>query len=236
VDVVAVPTTLSHDGIASPIAVLVDGKKGESVLCKPPKGVFVDLGVVSSAPLDTLKAGVGDLLSNLSAIEDWKLARDEVGMEYYAFSVGVSKASAEMLLMCKGDILDNDFVETLAEGLILSGTAMRLAGSSKPASGAEHLISHSLDLLLDRPARHGLQVALGLVFISWLRDRDPLGLRNFLASKGVPTTPEELGIPLDVLEEAILLAPTVRDGRFTILHHLSYTREDVKRWMGEVWG
>ena len=69
------------------------------------------------------------------------------------------------------DLARRESHESLAKGLLLSGLAMAAAGTSRPCSGAEHLISHSLDRLLgERAAMHGEQVALGCLFAAAAHD------------------------------------------------------------------
>ena len=55
----------------------------------------------------------------------------------------------------------------LFQGLLISGVAMSMAGSSAPASGGEHLLSHFFDMrepITGRtPELHGLQVGMGIL-------------------------------------------------------------------------
>ena len=77
---VAVPTVLSHDGMCSPVASLraSDGRR-RSVAASTPSGVVVDTAIVGRAPERFLRAGLGDLVSNISAVHDWQLAADAHG-------------------------------------------------------------------------------------------------------------------------------------------------------------
>ena len=87
VDFVSVPTTVSNDGISSPVASLV-GKDGARAShgARMPCGIVVDVAAIGSAPPATIRAGVGDLVSNLVACLDWRLAGRDGHEQYDAFA------------------------------------------------------------------------------------------------------------------------------------------------------
>jgi glycerol-1-phosphate dehydrogenase [NAD(P)+] len=107
----------------------------------------------------------------------------------------------------------------VVKALVSSGVAMSIAGSSRPASGAEHLFSHRLDALEPGGALHGHQVGVGAIMTEYLHSgtegqwRD---VRDALSSIGAPTTAGELGIDDETVIEALTTAHTIRD-RYTIL-------------------
>ena len=221
-DFVSAPTTISHDGISSPVASLVpaDGHR-RSYAATMPAAIVVDLAVISSAPPRTIRAGAGDLISNLTAILDWQLADRRGEDNYDAFSAMIAESAAKPLLDIE-DLSDPATHELLAKGLLLSGLAMAAAGTSRPCSGAEHLVSHSLDALLgDRSAMHGEQVALGALVSAVAHDSPLLGpLRRLYTRIGLPQRPEDLEIARSDAERAIAMAPGTRRERYTILSEL----------------
>jgi glycerol-1-phosphate dehydrogenase [NAD(P)+] len=218
-DFVSIPTTIAHDGISSPVASLV-GKNGlrASHAAVMPAGVIVDLTVISAAPQRTMRSGVGDLVSNLTATLDWQLADRRGSDRYDAFSAMIAESAARPILAIR-KLERVESYEILATGLLLSGLAMAAATTSRPCSGAEHLISHSLDGLLgDRAAMHGEQVALGCLVSAAGHETSLLSdLQNFFVSIGLPTHPADLGISNKQMLEAILAAPATRPERYTIL-------------------
>lgn len=223
-----IPTSLTHDGIGSPVASLTDGLgQRSSVPAAMPAAVIIDVDVIEAAPLAMLRAGVGDLLSNLSAVEDWQLA-DARGLENYdAYSAMIADGGARMLLSLD-DLAQRGAAETLARGLILSGLAMETAGTSRPCSGAEHLISHSLDRMLGARARlHGEQVALGTLIAGAARNSMPLGLLEAYERHGLPVRPADIGLSTDQLIEAVIGAPLTRPDRYTILSEIDLSRDAV---------
>ena len=219
VDLVAVPTVLSHDGMCSPVASLLgaDGIR-RSLGAAMPAGIVIDTEVVGAAPSRYLRAGVADLVSNVTAVEDWRraeVARGEV-VDEFAASIAVLSARSALEI---GWPADYDDLEVVARGLVMSGLAMEVAQSSRPCSGAEHLVSHALDALRGTSAGlHGEQVALGIVVVSALHDDGVADrTRALFARMGLPTTLDGWGLDPATLAEAIQLAPSTRPDRYTIL-------------------
>jgi glycerol-1-phosphate dehydrogenase [NAD(P)+] len=107
----------------------------------------------------------------------------------------------------------------VVKALVSSGVAMSIAGSSRPASGAEHLFSHRLDALEPGGALHGHQVGVGAIITEYLHSGDEgqwRAVRDALASIGAPTTAADLGIDDETIIEALTSAHAIRD-RYTIL-------------------
>ena len=223
---VSVATSLVHDGLASPVATLDhDGGRG-SYGVQIPIAVLVDLDFVAAAPPGMSRGGVGEVLSNLSALADWWLAHEQTGEPVDGLAVAMARTSAEALLHHPGDPTDDGFLTLLAESLISSGIAMAVCGSSRPCSGGCHEISHALDVLFPGTASHGAQVGLGGLFCTWLRgDRQRfVTLAGCMARHGLPMLPEHLGLTSAQFCEAVLYAPRTRPGRYTILEHLGLDR------------
>lgn len=217
-DFVSVPTTMAHDGISSPVASLDTEGRRVSYAAAMPAGIVVDTAVIGCAPIRTLRAGIGDLASNLTAILDWQLA-DEAGQDRYDAYCGLISESAARPALDVKDLTSAADHEVLAKGLLLSGLAMAAAGTSRPCSGAEHLISHSLDVLLgDRAALHGEQVALGCL-VSAAAHGSPLLMqcREVFDRLGLPTQPSDIGITEAEMAAAVVAAPSTRPDRYTVL-------------------
>lgn len=229
IDFVSIPTTISNDGISSPVASLI-GRKGsrETHAARMPSGIVVDVEAITSAPPRTVRAGVGDLVSNLTACMDWRLSDRGDHDRYDAFSAMIAEAAARPALDLQ-DLESTSSHELLAQGLLLSGLAMATAGTSRPCSGAEHLVSHALDAQLrDTRTLHGEQVALGTL-ISAAAHRSPLlgVLRETFLRLGLPTAPRDLGLTGRQLVDAVLLAPTMRRERWTILNERVHSAADA---------
>jgi glycerol-1-phosphate dehydrogenase [NAD(P)+] len=228
-DFVSVPTTMAHDGISSPVASLDTSGLRVSHAAAMPAGIVVDTSVIGQAPPRTLRAGVGDLASNLTAILDWQLA-DAAGADRYDAFCGLIAESAARPALDIKDLSSAADHELLAKGLLLSGLAMAAAGTSRPCSGAEHLISHSLDVMLgDRAALHGEQVALGCLISAAAQDSPLLDqLRELFARLGLPVEPEDIGISTEEMLRAVQNAPATRPDRYTILNSIEMTKSSIE--------
>jgi glycerol-1-phosphate dehydrogenase [NAD(P)+] len=231
---VAVATNLAHDGLASPVASLEhDGRKG-SYGVHIPIAVVVDLDYVRNCPLQQLRSGVGDALSNLSAVADWELASRERAVPVDGLAAALARSGAESLLNRTDDLGSDPFLTALAEALVLSGLAMAVAGSSLPCSGACHEISHAIDELHPGTATHGEQVAVGALFASFLRGDDFVdALDGALRRYGVPRLPGDLGVTNQQFAAAVVHAPSTRPDRYTILEHLALKEDDANERVQE---
>jgi glycerol-1-phosphate dehydrogenase [NAD(P)+] len=231
---VAVATNLAHDGLASPVASLEHcGRKG-SYGVQIPIAVVVDLDYVLRSPPAQRRGGIGDAVSNLSAVADWELARQERGERVDGLAVSLARTSGEAVLGSAGDIDSGHFLTTLAEALVLSGLAMAVAGSSRPCSGGCHEISHAMDLLFPGTGSHGEQVAVGTLFTFFLRE-DPVvaDIDACLRRHGLPRVPADLGLSDGQFAEAVAHAPATRPDRYTILEHLDLGLDDIRKRVDE---
>ncbi|MGI5160974.1 iron-containing alcohol dehydrogenase family protein [Microbispora sp. CA-102843] len=230
IPMVAVATNLSHDGICSPVASLVyEGGKG-SFGVPMPLAIMVDLEFVHDAPPSLVRSGIGDVLSNLSAIEDWQLGNTERGEPIDGLAISMSRTAAEAVLGRQDSIESDAFLTVLAEALILSGMSMVIAGSSRPASGGDHEILHAVDQLFPGTSNHGELAGIGAAFCYFLReDAHRLGqVTNCLRRHGLPVIPGDVGLTTDQFTAAVMLAPSTRPGRYTILEHLRLSEHEVQ--------
>ena len=188
IPMVSVATNLAHDGIASPVSSLEHESGKSSYGVAPPVGVVVDLDSVRTAPARLVRSGIGDVVSNLSAIADWELAAAETGEPIDGLAVTLARSAAQAVLHQPGSADSDEFRTVLAEALILSGMAMTVAGSSRPCSGGDHEILHAIDQLYPGAGTHGELAGAGALFCTWLRDDDCAAalLSDCLARHGLP--------------------------------------------------
>ncbi|WP_394129187.1 iron-containing alcohol dehydrogenase [Shewanella maritima] len=224
-ELVVIPTALSSDCISSPVAVITDdsGLK-QSLPAAIPNYIIVDTSICINAPKRLTQAGVGDLLSNYSALLDMQYSEAQQPFDGFSFLLAKSAAN-EVLAMNDASLENVTFIGHLAEGLILSGLAMGFSGDSRPCSGAEHLISHALDYLKLGTGLHGEQVAMATRYCFFLRQA--LDLPTFepqvltlMDNIGIHSTPQQLNISQTEFFEALKIAPTMRKGRITFLETL----------------
>jgi len=223
---VAVATNLAHDGVGSPISTLDNDAGRGSYGVPAPIAILVDLDLVRNAPVRSVRSGIGEIVSNLSAVADWEAAHAHHGEAIDGLAISLARSAAAAVMNHPGSVDDDAFLVTLAEALVLSGQAMSIAGTSRPSSGACHEISHAIDLLLpDRRAYHGEQVGLGAAFAWFLRDdEDRLqATLDCLQRHGLPVGPADLGLSVDEFIRIVEFAPQTRPGRITVLEELGLT-------------
>jgi glycerol-1-phosphate dehydrogenase [NAD(P)+] len=215
----SVPTAASHDGIASSRASIKSSSSSVSIGAHPPDAVIADTSIISKAPYRMLASGCGDIISNYTAVLDWQLAH-RLRNEYYSeYASSLSLMTAKMIVN-SADLIKKGLEESVrlvVKALVSSGVAMSIAGSSRPASGSEHMFSHALDMIAPKPAMHGEQCGVGTIMMMYLHGGDWKAIKDALERIGAPTTAKELGIDREYIIEALLRAHTIRPERYTIL-------------------
>ncbi len=208
---ISVPTAASHDGIVSSRASIRDGKTVTSVEANAPMASLQIQKFIANAPYRLLAAGCADIISNYTAVSDWELAyrlRNEPFSEYAA---ALSRMTAKIVLDSVDSIKPDleSSVRIVVKALVSSGVAMSIAGSSRPASGSEHMFSHALDMVAPKPALHGEQCGVGTIMMMYLHGGDWERIRDGLKKLHAPTTAAELGVEDKYYIGALLLAHTI---------------------------
>ncbi len=211
----AVPTSLTNDGFCSPQSSLTVGGKRRSLASALPRGVVVDVGVCLSAPRLLWLSGVGDLVSKLSAVYDWKLAFHHRGEPVEDLAALLSDATVHQFLA--RPLFDAQGMSLLATALMLNGIAMEICGSSRPASGSEHLVSHALDAISSRPRLHGLQVGTATYLTCRLQGQQAETVDALFRTTGFWDAIRSDPFSRAEWLEAFQLAPTIKDDFFTVL-------------------
>ena len=211
----AVPTSLSNDGFCSPQSSLTVRGKRRSLPAALPFGVVIDTAICRDAPRMLTLSGIGDLVAKFTAIRDWKLAFHAVGEPVDDFAALLSDGSIHAYL--SHPAFDLEGIRLLATALMLNGIAMEMCGSSRPASGSEHLISHALDATSARPRLHGLQVGVATYIVSILQDMNTDRIATLFDATGFWDA--IAGDPFSRSEwlAAIRLAPSIKEGFYTVL-------------------
>lgn len=212
----AVPTSLSNDGFCSPQSSLVLSGRRKSLHTRLPNAVIIDSEAVLDAPLELWCSGVGDLVAKITAVADWKLAFHARGESVNDFAALLSDATVYQFLA--RPIRDVEGARLLGTALMLNGIAMEIAGSSRPASGSEHLLSHALDSITSRPRLHGLQVGIATYLMACLQKNLAVSSIADLFTKtkfweAIAADPFSKSEWLKAAE----LAPTIKGDYYTIL-------------------
>lgn len=216
---ISVPTSTSNDGFCSPsCSLIVDGKR-KSVKSSIPFGVVVDLDVIQLSPKICFYSGIGDMISKVTALHDWKKASDKGLDRYNDFASMMAYNSLDLLFLKHStDISSPEFQRSLVNSLLTSGIAMEIAGTSRPASGSEHLISHALDSVSKRPRMHGLQVGVATYLCALLQNNTNIeGVREMLTSTGFFDYIMQDPLSKEEFIKALQLSPTIKGNYYTIL-------------------
>jgi glycerol-1-phosphate dehydrogenase [NAD(P)+] len=232
IDFISMPTSASHDGIASPLASIKEDKKGSvSIQAQAPIAVIADTNIIRKAPFKFLSSGCADIVSNYTAILDWKLA-NRLQNEYYSESAAALSHMTAKLIIKSSDLIKEGLEESarlVVKSLFSSGMAISIAGSSRPASGSEHKFSHALDKIAKKPALHGHQCGVGSIMMMSLHGGDWKFIKNALNKMNAPTTAYDLEINPEDIIDALTMAHEIRSERYTILGDRGISRNAAKK-------
>ena len=228
-----VGTAPSMDGYASTVSPLIIEGFKKTYPAVYAESIIADTQIMKNAPMTMLHAGFGDIIGKLCCLEDWMLAH-ELNGEYYCETT--AKIVRTAIAKCVDNLAgikarDEAAVGSVTEGLILSGIAIGLVGTSRPASGAEHHLAHywEMDAIangLEHPL-HGNSVGVGTVISAsiyeLMDDRVPAACKppkpeyiaGLLRELGACDSPKALGISRKLFHSSILHAKEVRP-RYTI--------------------
>ncbi|CUU47900.1 sn-glycerol-1-phosphate dehydrogenase [Clostridium beijerinckii] len=229
-------TAPSMDGYASTVSpLIIDGAK-VTYPGTNPYAIIADSNIMKDAPFEMICAGFGDILGKYTALSDWRLS-NTIHDEYFCDTT--EKLVRNAMYKCFENIegavkRDVKAIEYISEALILSRIAMTLSGNSRPASGAEHHLSHyweidKLSRKLEHPL-HGNSVGVGTVISAWLYKKlnieERFGIEtpvpeiiiNLLNSIGAKSNPKALGIEKELFHRSVIHALEIRP-RYTILQY-----------------
>ena len=228
---ISVPTTASHDGIASSSASIKGSGKPYSLKANPPLAVIADSKIITESPYRFTASGCGDVIGKAVSVRDWQLAHEEKGEYYGEYAASLAHMSSRLIMRNAQLIKKNTEagIRTLLEALVSCGVSMSIAGSSRPCSGSEHLISHTLDILSPGAAMHGEQCGVGSIMMAKLHGLNWESIRDGLQTIGAPTTAKELNITPEIMVRALVTARETRPNRYTILNKVNLTESSARK-------
>lgn len=247
-------TAASMDGFTSGVTPLI--RKGFKITenAHTVSDILIDFDILCAAPKIMTGAGTGDILAKYCCLTDWKMSHLLNGEEYNEEAASLMRVALEKCVGSIGSIkkCGREGIGNLMRALLISGYAMVIAGSSRPASGAEHHMSHFLEMdFLRRGERiplHGVKVGLGTVVSLRMYKRlkevredfegketvlrladalpEPEWAASVLSALGCPTRFSEIGVSEDTVRDMLFNCYKIRD-RFTIM--TLYHRYDLMR-------
>lgn len=172
-----VATAPSMDGYASDGAAMILRGMKETVKAGLPKAIIADTEILKNAPMDMIKSGYGDIIGKFSALNDWKLSLIVNGEYYCQYIYDLTYKMIENTLETAKGLLKREekSVKALMDALVIVGIMMSFAGSSRPASGSEHHLSHFFEIVgivNNEPyLTHGTDVAYSTIITAALREK-----------------------------------------------------------------
>ena len=228
---ISIPTTASHDGIASPVSSIKGFEKPYSVVAQAPLAIIADTDIIMKAPWRFAVSGCGDVIAKTTAVKDWKMAHEEKEEYYGGYAASLALMSVK-LVMENAELMkkeNEDGLRILLEALISCGVSMSIAGSSRPCSGSEHMFSHALDVIRPNHALHGEKCGVGTIIMAHLHRANWKHIREKLKKVGAPTNAQELNVEKEDVINALEMATTIRPERYTILAKQKPSRETFER-------
>lgn len=227
---ISIPTSASHDGIASNRASIKSEKGSISIEGASPMGIIADTGIILKSPYRMLASGCADVLSNFSSLRDWKLAYELRNEPFSRSAYSFAYFSAESMMDAADFIRPNleESVWIAIKPIIVSGISMSIARSSRPTSGSEHMISHTIDMMYPNRAMHGEQCGVSSIVTTYLQRGDWHELKHALMEIGAPTKASEINLTDEEFIEAVVNAHKIRRDRYTILGNNGVPRDVVE--------
>jgi glycerol-1-phosphate dehydrogenase [NAD(P)+] len=166
------PTAPSVDGYTSANAPLIHNGFKSSYQAHAPEAIFAHLPTLAGSPAELIASGLGDMLGKFIAAADWRLGALLWDEPFDAVNADHTWQALQQCVAQADSLCDRDphSIRLLMEGLIESGLSMLRVGNSNPASGAEHHISHFLEMkhTLENGAHHlhGATVGLASIYMA----------------------------------------------------------------------
>ena len=232
---IIVCTAPSMDGYASNGAPLICSGMKISFNATLPYAIIGDIDIMKEAPMKLIQAGFGDIIGKITALLDWKLSK-EINNEYYCETcIQLTQKAIQKTIDNASKLKNRDetAIKYLIEALTLTGVAMGLVGVSRPASGAEHMLSHYWEVNFIKnhkyPQLHGIKVGIATPIVMemfdimknsipqilWENIQSPKDIIKLLQLTDNPISPKEIGIDKNLFYESILDCYKIRD-RYSI--------------------
>ena len=163
---ILIATAPSMNGYTSSMAALTDRGIKKTLLIQPARGIFTDIALLQDAPSSMVQAGLGDIVSKSVCNADWKLSQFVKDTYFCPLPFRITDKSEPLYLEAAEEIRRHteQGITVLTDGVLRSGLSMTVIGTSTPSSGAEHVLSHYVDLLAlmkgGDKLLHGVQVGV----------------------------------------------------------------------------
>ena len=231
---ITIPTVISVDAfVTSAAAVRVD-RKVEYVGESSPDPLIIDYDLIRTAPEDLNIAGVGDLLSIHTAIDDWQRT-ERAGRSEYPFHMSMIEDAKKILdeIGKRADDIRNlsdDGLRAIVEGYMAVNRICVPAGHYRVEEGSEHFLFYELERITGDAYIHGHIVGLGVYIMSHLQKNDPEGITDVMNRCGLKFQPKDMGIDRETLRAAILGVRAFVESRPDIWYSVIDEEEITPAW------
>ncbi|MHA2333407.1 MAG: iron-containing alcohol dehydrogenase [Candidatus Hodarchaeales archaeon] len=231
-NLVFIPTTPSHDGIASPCIYLKEERGSQEMylgMSQAPLALIADISIISKARNRLFSSGVADSLSTLTSTWDWELAYRLRNVNFSEYAAMVARTNGEIILRHINTLkLGNmDSLQLSLKSLIISGFLIAIANNNRVSHGSEHLFAQALDVKEPGKSLHGERCGVGTILMAALQGQDWKLIQQALKTVRSPVTAKELNVRTSSVIEALIDSHEVdpRHPIYTILGGSGLTEE-----------
>lgn len=231
IEMISIPTSTPHDGIASPFIFLDDPTEKFIGECRTPAAILADIEIILQHPelLRYLAAGVGDTVGKITAIWDWKYAWRMKSEKFSRFVGGVLENADTLFQSQVSEALINPqhAIQVVLKALLIAGVLMGTSNNIRVGYGSEHMISAALHSETPKSKiLHGERIAISSILMARLQGQDHMRIVDILSKVGCPTNLDDLEdeIAPEALIRALQKAHKINDKKYTILGRTGLTK------------
>jgi glycerol-1-phosphate dehydrogenase [NAD(P)+] len=225
---ISIPTSLSTDAMATSFSVL--WKKGSNIAIKTvaPSIIIGDYELLKNEDKRFIRAGIGDMLSKLSALYDWRLGFWLAKEKYNDFAYNLASYITKLIIRRLTHILNKDYIgiETLFLAEVTDGYLMEISNTTRVAAGSEHLFSFAMETL-GTNLLHGELCGLGTIMMHFLQTGSHKA-KDIFEKAQFPITTKQLGVNKEIVVKALTISHKMRNW-YTILGKEGLTEGQAER-------
>jgi len=208
-DLILIPSIISVDAfLCSSIAVRIDNKV-KYIGASYPKDIIIDYNLIQSAHPFLNRAGVSDTISIISALGDWKLAREEINDKFSQDIFNRARKIAVKLMEAKHEIRDvtKKGIKALVNGFYNEVALCEEWGNARPEEGSEHFLAYCLEAITHDHYIHGNLIGMNILISLYLQEEyaefSINEIKQFFESIQIDFTPESQNISYDNIRKAL---------------------------------
>lgn len=228
---ILIPSTLSVDAAFCRAVAVRRDYRVRYVGSVEPERLLVDFALIEKAPAFLNRAGVGDVLSIYTALEDWRLARQDIDEAFDAEIALKSESLLKRLCEASEEIAacSETGLRTIAELYVEEVRLCERWGNSRPEEGSEHYFAYCLESLTRKPYIHGELVCFGILLATLAQGRPADEIRRRIAGFKVECSPQRLQLSPETLTDVLMRLPSFLEEEkqlpYGVYHKTGMTRE-----------